>query len=85
MSHQRPGFEIWRSRFGTEDVHDPGQAKRISLALKRRKRITPFRSSLAALRRRARIDQPTSDVFNPQARKEASKFNSAIPYTLLWI
>jgi predicted nucleic acid-binding protein len=25
----------------------------------------------------------TSDVFNPQARKEASKFTSAIPYTLL--
>ena len=25
----------------------------------------------------------TTDVFNPQARKEASKFNSAIPYTLL--
>jgi hypothetical protein len=25
----------------------------------------------------------TTDVFNPQARKEASKFTSAIPYTLL--
>ena len=25
----------------------------------------------------------TSDVFNPQARKEASKFTRAIPYTLL--
>ncbi len=25
----------------------------------------------------------TTDVFNPQARKEAAKFTSAIPYTLL--